>query len=138
MIRYQGMAPTMKALLSGEIDLMFAPREHLSMLTGSGRTHVLAAVTDQPAAPPYDRLPLLKETYPGIVLSAFAGIFAAAGTPDTVVQQYNREFSRILALPEVRATLKSLDYDIVGGSPEVLAKSLALELKNHRHVTPTP
>jgi tripartite-type tricarboxylate transporter receptor subunit TctC len=137
-IPYQGMAPALKALLSGEVDLMFAPRDQLPALTASGRVLVLATVTDQPAAPPYDHVPLLKDAYPGLDFSNFTAVFVAAGTPDDVVQQYNREFNRILALPEVRAAIKLLDVFSVGGAPEVLRETLAHELKNYRHAKPAP
>jgi tripartite-type tricarboxylate transporter receptor subunit TctC len=137
-IPYQGMAPAFKALLSGEVDLMLATRDQLPALTASGRVLVLATATDQPAAPPYDNVPLLQDAYPGIDFSSFTAVFVAAGTPDAVVQQYNREFNRILALPEVRAAFQRLDLFSVGGAPEVLEERLAHELKNYRHAKPAP
>jgi tripartite-type tricarboxylate transporter receptor subunit TctC len=135
-IPYQGMGPASKALLSGEVDVMFAGRSNLLALVASGRVVVLATATDQPAAPPWERVPLLKEAYPGIDVSGFTGVFVAAGTPDALVQQYNREFNRILARAEVRAAFQGVDIDATGGSPEALALSLAHELENYRRLAP--
>ncbi|MDB5871014.1 MAG: tripartite tricarboxylate transporter substrate binding protein [Ramlibacter sp.] len=133
-IPFQSVAPAINALVAGHVDVMFTPRAAAPPLVASQQIRILASTTSGPPAPPYQNLPLLKDLWPNMRMSTSASVYVIAGAPATAVASLNRELNRVLALPEVRATLQDQGYAIVGGSPEVLAASLADEIGYYRQV----
>ncbi len=124
-IPYPGIAPTLNAVAAGHVDLAFASYGTLKPLVESKRVRVLAVVGDKPGKPPFDHVPLLKDTWPGFVMNGYAGVFAPAGTPPALVAALNSEFNRALATPDMAQAVHELGYTRRGGSPEVLARTLA-------------
>lgn len=56
------------------------------------------------------------------------GILAPAGTPPAIVERLNREFVRIVNLPDVRAKLVAMGNDIVGNTPEAFAAEIRADV----------
>lgn len=123
-IPYPGIAPTLNAVAAGHVDLAFASHGSLKPLVESNRVRVLAVVGERPGKPPFDRVPLLKDTWPGFVMNGYAGVFAPAGTPVALVSALNQEFNRALATPEMVQAMHDLGYTRRGGAPEILARTL--------------
>jgi tripartite-type tricarboxylate transporter receptor subunit TctC len=55
------------------------------------------------------------------------GIVARAGTPKEIIERWNREIVRIVALPEVNAQLRKLGFDPVANSPAEFAARIKIE-----------
>lgn len=124
-IPYPGIAPALNAVAAGHVDLAFASHGSLKPLVESNRVRVLAVVGERPGKPPFDRAPLLKDTWPGFVMNGYAGVFAPVGTPVALVTALNQAFNRTLATPEMVQAMHDLGYTRRGGAPEVLARTLA-------------
>ncbi len=124
-IPYPGIAPTLNAIAAGHVDLAFSSYGTLKTLVESKRVRVLAVVGDKPGKPPFERLPMLKETWPGFVMNGYAGVFAPAGTPPALVATLNSELNRALATPELVHAIQELGYTRRGGGPDVLSRTLA-------------
>ena len=124
-IPYPGIAPALNAVAVGHVDLAFASHGSLKPLVESNRVRVLAVVGERPGKPPFDRAPLLKDTWPGFVMNGYAGVFAPVGTPVALVTALNQAFNRTLATPEMVQAMHDLGYTRRGGAPEVLARTLA-------------
>lgn len=58
---------------------------------------------------------------------AWIGFHAPGGTSRDVIERINRELARILAVPEVRGRLASLEFEIVASSPEGFADYIRQE-----------
>lgn len=134
-IPYQGFAPAIKALLAGEVDVMFVGQNQLPALLASKHVRILAVANARPAAPPHERVPVLKDTYPGIVIDDFGGFFVPAATPDATVQHLNREIVRILGLPAVQVAFKQAGYLAATGTPGDLARLLERAVEAYRAAT---
>ena len=50
-----------------------------------------------------------------------------AGTAAAIVRRYNAEIVRALRLPDVKASLEGLGYDLPSGTPEEFARYIAAE-----------
>ena len=124
-IPYPGVAPALTAVAAGHVDLIFTTYGSLKALVESRRVQPLAVVAEKHGKPPFERLPVLKDTWPGFVMGGYAGIFVPAGTPPAVIAALNSEFNRALATPELTQALQEIGYTKRGGSPEVLARTLA-------------
>ena len=57
----------------------------------------------------------------GFEVTAWAAMYAPAGTPKEIVARLNAEVAKILALPETRQRLLQLGFEPVSGTPEQLA-----------------
>ncbi len=124
-IPFQGVAPTLNAVLGGHADLLFVNSSAAAKLVSSGRMRVLA----QTAGAGFSGVPVLTERWPGFLLEGHSGILAPAGTPAARIRQLNRDINRVLQEPDVLAVLGEGGQDAVGGSPqhygEVLARTYA-------------
>lgn len=123
-IPFPGAAPAVQAVAAGHVDLVFGTHGALRAQAESQRIRLLAATGTRAGSPPFEQLPLARDTWPGFVLQGYAGLFVPAGTPDAVVQSLNDEFNRALAHPELIAGMRELGYTRVGGRPESLLRTL--------------
>jgi tripartite-type tricarboxylate transporter receptor subunit TctC len=133
-VPFQSMMPALNAMLAGHVDIMFVPRAAAGPLARDGRLTVLASAAETRSQPPFERLPLLKETWPLIKMHSYAGLYVPAGTPSEVVARLNRELNTILSAPETRDYLDGLGYTVVGGSPEVLFHQVADDIEYYRRL----
>jgi tripartite-type tricarboxylate transporter receptor subunit TctC len=62
------------------------------------------------------------------------GIFAPAGTPAAVVERFNAEFNKVLAMPDVRAKLVAADNVPTGGTAAAFANQIAQESENNARI----
>jgi tripartite-type tricarboxylate transporter receptor subunit TctC len=133
-IPFAGLGPAISALAAGHVDMVLAPRGALSGVAEAGKVRFIAGVDDHKLAPPLEHLPLLKDTWPLMYVVNFNGIFAPAGTPPAVVQSLNRDFNRVILLPEVRTTLQKNGHHMAGGTPEVLGSVLSDSILHMRRI----
>lgn len=127
-VPYPGAMPALTALMAGHVDMAFLPRDTALSQLASGRIRVIGTAGNQRALPPFEKLPLLKDTWPGMLMASFGGIYLPAAAPRAVVERLNRDFNWVLKKPEVRALLREQGYVPVGGPPEVLGKTLKSEV----------
>jgi tripartite-type tricarboxylate transporter receptor subunit TctC len=92
-----------------------------------GKLVPLAVTTPQRAAL-LPEVPTSAEVLPGWGRDGSQGVLAPAKTPRAIVQQINREVGRILAMPEVRDRLQSIDFNIVTSTPEAFTQSLHADI----------
>jgi tripartite-type tricarboxylate transporter receptor subunit TctC len=126
LIPFQALAPAINALVAGHVDLMTAPRASVLQL-GKGRVTPVASL-GVVRRPPFEQLPLLKDTWPEVRIQSYQGIWVAGGTAPETVARLNQEINRVLALPDVHATLVDLGFAVANDPPEALAQVLAEEI----------
>jgi tripartite-type tricarboxylate transporter receptor subunit TctC len=67
--------------------------------------------------------------YPKANLTSVFGVFAPAGTPQTIIQKLNAALNKVLLAPEFRLQLLSIDNLPLGGMPDKLSELIAKETK---------
>jgi tripartite-type tricarboxylate transporter receptor subunit TctC len=134
LIPYNGVAPGVNDLAGGHVDLLFSPHQSLLPLAGTGKIQILAVLGDRPGTPPFEKAPLLKDTWPGFMMTSYHGIWAPPGTPDDLMVQLNQRINEALKDPQVIASLKTMGYRTVGGAPEILTRHLEAELNFQRRI----
>jgi tripartite-type tricarboxylate transporter receptor subunit TctC len=117
-VPYKGAAPATTATLSGETIFMFDNIVTTLPLARAGRLRALGVTTaTRSAAAP--EIPTIAEAgVPGYDANAWFGIFAPAGTPQTIVTRLNAEIAKILKLPETRERFLALGAEPLGSSAE--------------------
>ena len=101
-------------MLGGQIDFLFDPGIAIQHVK-TGKLRMLA-VGSLKRAPLVPDVPTLDELgLKGFDADAVFGLYAPAGTPQSVIKKVNAEVNRALKTPEVRARIEAL-----GNVPEPL------------------
>ncbi|GAB2456499.1 tripartite tricarboxylate transporter substrate binding protein [Comamonas humi] len=109
---YAGAAPAQKALLGGEVDLVFDNLASALPLIKSGELVALSVTTpDRNIALPNVRS--VNEEVPGFDVATWFGVFAPASLPDADAKRYALAFQDALTDPRFKG-----EYQKMGIAPE--------------------
>jgi tripartite-type tricarboxylate transporter receptor subunit TctC len=79
-------------------------------------------------SPALPEVPTIAEAgVPGYEASSWYALLVPAGTPAAVVGKLNADVVRTLKLPDVRETLSGMGIEVVGSTPEQLARHIGTE-----------
>jgi tripartite-type tricarboxylate transporter receptor subunit TctC len=133
-IPYKGAAPAMQDLIGGQIQLMFDNMASSLPQVKAGKIRALAVTTPKRAlAAP--ELPTIAEAgLPDFDISTWFGLFAPANVPKDVVAKLHAEFTRALALPDVKEKLAGLGIEPVGNKPDEFAAYIKSEAAKYADV----
>ena len=117
-VPYKGGGPAMGDLVGGQVQLIFATTASAIPQIKAGRIKGIAVTTARRSALMPD-LPTLSEAgLPGFDANNWYGIVAPARTPRAIIDLLNAEVTKILGMPDVKATLFNQGLDPAPGSPE--------------------
>ncbi len=127
-VPYKGGAPSISAILSGEVQSIFSPVPSVLPLARSGKLRAFA-VSSAARVELAPDLPTIAESgLPGFDSTGWYAMFVPMHTPRGIVDQINAEINRILRQPEQRERFLSIGMVPVGGSPEALGEYLKVEI----------
>jgi tripartite-type tricarboxylate transporter receptor subunit TctC len=127
-IPYKSSAPALTDVIAGQIEVLFnnaistvpqvnARRVRPLATTGAKRLDVLS------------ELPTIAEAgVPGYENSSWSAVAAPAGTPAPIIGRLHKEFSGILADPDIQKRHADVGAQIIGGSPEQFHAYLKAEV----------
>jgi tripartite-type tricarboxylate transporter receptor subunit TctC len=127
-VPYRGGAPTVTALLAGEIPLAFETMLALQPHVRAGALRALA-VTSPRRSSIMPEIPTTAEAgFPPLVADNSYALFAPAGTPAPILARLHDATTAVLALPDVRDRLREQGAEVVGNGPAELAAYVATEI----------
>ncbi|HEX5093447.1 MAG TPA: tripartite tricarboxylate transporter substrate binding protein [Burkholderiales bacterium] len=127
-IPYKGSAPSLTAVIAGEVDFTFANIPAIHGHVKAGRLRALALSAPQRAAELPD-VPTMKEAgVSGVEVSVWYGVLAPAATPPEVVQKLAESIIRATRDPETRKRLIDQGATPVGSTPEEFSKMLRADV----------
>ncbi len=126
-VPYQGGAPAVVGLLSGQVEMAILSYSLVNQHIGQGKLRAIAALGDQPSAHFVD-VPLMKDQGAGESPQAWVGVFAPNGTPGSHIAKINREANIVLQDPELIAKANGLGLKLIGGSADQLAGRVKADL----------
>jgi len=117
-VPYKGGGPAMTDLVGGQVQLVFATVASAIPQIKAGRINGIAVTTLKRSAL-MPEVPTISEAgLAGFEANNWYGIVVPAKTPHAIVEQLNAVVTKILAMPDVRATLMNQGLDPAGGTPE--------------------
>ena len=128
-IPYKSSAPSLTDLIAGQIEVLFnnaistvphvkANKVRALATTGAKRLAVLA------------ELPTIDEAgIKGYENSSWSAVAAPAGTPPAIIGRLHKEFTGILADPDIQKRHADVGAQIIGGSPEQFHAYLKAEVE---------
>ncbi len=132
-LTYRGGGPAVLALISGEVDYIFATAPSIMPHLNSGKARALAVTTPKRSAS-LPELPTMNSMYPGFESDNWYAMFYPKGTPKPIVDKMNTEIRKALDTPEIRAFMPREALDPVASSPEELSALLQREIEKYSKV----
>jgi tripartite-type tricarboxylate transporter receptor subunit TctC len=106
-IPFKGSAPSVLALVAGQIDLSFSTVVIALPQVKANRLRALA-VTSPKRSQAVPNLPTMMEAgVPGFESQQWFGLFGPAALPNEIVNKLHAETTRIMEIPEIRERLSS-------------------------------
>lgn len=130
-VPYRGSAPSIKALVSGEVDMMFADLSLLAPYAEAGTLRLLAAAGNARAAAAPDLPTLDEQGLPGFAIEPWYGLVVPVGTPVEVVAKLADGLHETLRKPEVRQHLQQVGYSPMSGTPAEFGALIRSEIEKY-------
>jgi tripartite-type tricarboxylate transporter receptor subunit TctC len=115
-VHYRSVGPALPDLMSGRVDVMFAPVASVVGYVKSGKLRPLGVTTAARVQALPDVAPI-GDFVPGYEGTGWVGICAPAKTPQDVIAILNKEVNAVLADPAFKARLEELGAEPFAGSP---------------------
>lgn len=128
-VPYKGGGAIVTAVLSGEVQMLFAGVASLMPHIKAGRLRALAVTgtTRSKAAPD---LPSIAEAgLPGAEFDGWYGLLLPAATPRDIVARINADYNKVLAAADVQERLLASGFEPLGGTPQKFADYLRSETR---------
>ena len=126
-VPYKGSTQGLIAVASGETQLMITGWINALPLSKPGKVRLIAVVSaERNAVAP--ELPAIGETVPGYESEQWYGVFAPAGTPQTIISLLNTEIVKGLKTPEAKSWFAHGGATSIGNTPEQFAARIKAEI----------
>lgn len=125
-IHYAGGGPALKAMISGEADVMFEPMSASIEPVRSGKLRALAVSTTTRSAALPD-LPAVADTVPGYEASAVTGLGAPRGTPADVIAKLNAAMNAAFSDDTMKRKIADTGGEPLPGTPADFAQLMRAE-----------
>ncbi|MEA2830213.1 MAG: hypothetical protein QOF22_961 [Bradyrhizobium sp.] len=135
-IPYKGANDSVMAVISGQVTATIADAGPVAGQVKGGQVRALAVAAPQ-RMDDFPDIPTMKEAGAEVDATLWSGVFVPKGTPPEIVKKLEREFIRIVRLPDVIARFKPLGIDPVGNSSEEFSKVLASDIARWSEVAKT-
>ena len=126
-VPYKGAAPSMTAMMSGEVDTMFNGVSSALPHVKAGRVRALAVSTAKRSAL-FPELPTVAESGLAYETGGWYGLVAPARTPKPVAGKVQSRLQQALNTPDMKQRLAAQGIEGIAGTPETLEKHLRSEL----------
>ena len=127
-VPYQGNAPALSSLMSGETQVLFASAGAVTPQLKSDRLRALAVTSLKPSVL-FPGLPTVADAgVAGFDYVSSFGVFAPSKTPATLINRVNQEIVKILGRTEVKERFFNSGLEVVGSSPQALATKIKSEM----------
>jgi tripartite-type tricarboxylate transporter receptor subunit TctC len=123
-VPYRGGAPAVADTVAGRAQLFFTAGTQSLPYVKAGKLRLLA-VTEGKRSTFLPDVPTVAETLPGYEMAVWYGAYGPAGMPRDIVMRLNQEISRILFLPEVKASMDKIAVEVAKSTPEELGQMTA-------------
>ena len=128
-VPYKGSGPAVIDLMAGQVNMMFDNIPSSITHIRSGKLRALAT-TGVKRSPTLPDLPTIAESgVPGYESTAWFGLAVPFGTPKDIIGKLSIEGQKATKSPEFVKRMTDLGYEIVGGTPELMASMIQDEYK---------
>jgi tripartite-type tricarboxylate transporter receptor subunit TctC len=136
-VPYKGSVPGIMGLLGGEVSMMFANVADIGAQIKAGKVRPLAVTTLKRASQLPDVPTMAESGLPDFEITSWFGLLAPAGTPAPIISRLNAEAVKVLARPDVKATLAAQGLEVSSSSPEQFGAHIKSEIARFTKIAKT-
>jgi len=133
-IPYSGAAPSMNALVAGNIQFMFASVPTAVELARAGRIRVLAVASETRSDLLPDTPTMAEAGFAGVEMDSWFGLLAPAGTPGEIVARINADTLRAVDGEDMKKRMADLGFERATGTPEALKGLISAQIVRLRRL----
>ena len=111
-VPYKGAPQGILAVMSGEVDMGFFNTPTVISQVREGRLKALGVTSLEPSSLLPGVPTLDKSGVPGYEVNTWFGFVAPKGTPRPIIERLHKEFTAILARPDLRGKLSGQGFDL--------------------------
>ncbi|MGE4243465.1 Bug family tripartite tricarboxylate transporter substrate binding protein [Ramlibacter sp.] len=127
-VPFKGSGESIKALLSGEVQIALSPPVNFVQHEKAGRARMLAIASPK-RVPGLELSTVAESGVPGFTSGVWMALFAPAGTPRPIVDKINAAVNRGLQNPDVVRNLNALSMTVEGGTVEDITRMYLDEVR---------
>jgi tripartite-type tricarboxylate transporter receptor subunit TctC len=127
-VPYVGSPQAVIDLLAGRVSLFFAPTSAVMGHLAAGKLEALATATDRRATALPDVPSMTEAGMPDFDASAWWGLVAPAGTPQSAIDRIAGVAEKAMHAPDAIETLKKQGFDPLGGGPDAFGHYMRGEI----------
>jgi len=110
------------ALVNGDVDFTTVSTNSAAPLVKAGKLRPLA-VAARERLKDFPEIPTLPQAGgPPVQMQPWAALVAVAGTPQPILDQLNRDIVAALRLPDVRARIEAIGFEVIPSTPQELSE----------------
>jgi len=128
MVPFNGAALAINSTLGGHTPIAFTALPPAMANIKDGKLRGLALLSLKRAAVLPDLPTMVEEGVPDQESDTLTGVVAPAGTPPAIVERWNSEIARVVALPETRQRLQDLGFEPVADAPAHFGERIKSEI----------
>jgi tripartite-type tricarboxylate transporter receptor subunit TctC len=136
-VPYRGSAPAISDLLGGQVQMYFETATVVLAHIEAGNLHALAVTSEVRSAYLPGVPTTVKTGFPRLQALYTLGLYAPPGTPASIIDKVNMATNDALKSADIRAGLKKLGADAVGGSPQKFAAFMLANAKTSADMVAT-
>lgn len=133
-VPFKGGGPALVAVFGGEVSAMFGGSS-AGPHVRSGKLRALALAGKRNAA--YPGLPALSESYPGLEVTPWLGLFAPVGLQQPVLNRLRAETGRMLADPDALGRVRNIALDPFVTTPQEFSVLIRADYAKYGEVVKT-
>jgi tripartite-type tricarboxylate transporter receptor subunit TctC len=133
-VPYPGSAQALTDVMTGRIQLWFAPASAVAQQVEKGELKAIAVTTAQRASIAPNVPTMAEAGLPGYDLGLWFGLLGPAGTPRPIVDKLAQIANAALKSPDVAEPLRKIGIEPVGGTPDEFARYIDAEVKKSTEV----
>lgn len=128
-IPYKGTAPSVAAMVTGEIDMMVVDLAAVAGHAKAGKLKILAAAGSKRTKAAPDLPTVAESGLKGYAVDAWFGIVVPAKTPQDIVARLSGGVMAAVKSADVRNRFDQLGYDPIGNSSEEFAATIRADIE---------
>ena len=117
-VPYKGFPPVVQDLLSGQIQATFAIAPAVLPQIRAGKLKGIAVTSEKRTSLAPDIATVAEQGLPRFDATAWQGLLSPAGTPPEVAERIASETQRVMRMPDVRRTLETQGFEVIGSTPQ--------------------
>jgi len=133
-VPYKGSGPSVNGVLAGEVQFTFVNIPSIATVLGSDKIKVLAVTSEQRLRSLPDVPTMAEAGIDGMVVSAWYGLMAPAGTPESVVATLNQAANDAVRDEAFKAQLVQAGVEPMTSTPAFFAEFLQQEIDRWKSV----